>query len=113
MKQQELADGVVMRYLNHSDALTVSRIEFEAGASAVLHEHPHEEVDYALEGRFEVQMAGGRYVLTKGQSVRIPANTLHGIRNLAGEAALLCVWPGPDTKAPSAARSEPKARARA
>jgi len=93
MKQQQLADGVVMSFLNDSEGLTVTRIDFEAGTSAALHEHAFEEVNFALDGRFEVELAGSRYVLTKGTSVRIPPNTPHSIRNLAGEASLLCIWP--------------------
>ena len=110
MKQVQLGDGVVMSFLNHSDELTVSRVEFEAGASAVVHEHPHEEVNYALEGRFEIELAGSRYLLAKGDSVRIPPHTRHSIRNLAGDAAVLSVWPGKKSTAPA---EEPKTRTRA
>ena len=109
MKQQQLADGVVMSFLSDSQGLTVSRIDFEAGASASLHAHAHEEVNFALDGRFEVELAGSRYLLTKGTSVRIPPNTQHSIRNLAGEASLLCIWPAAMNAIDMPARSRAKA----
>ena len=57
--------------------------------------HDAEEVNYVLEGQIDLIMGGTRYSLEKGDSVYIPANTIHKWENLHPETAqiILAITP--------------------
>lgn len=57
--------------------------EFGGGGIAAPHTHPGEELGYILEGELELEIAGQPKVTLKaGDSFFVPANTVHGGRNL-------------------------------
>ncbi len=52
--------------------------ETPAGWSLPPHRHRHEsETIHVLNGRFEVELAGARHEVGAGQSIHIPAGTVH------------------------------------
>ena len=59
------------------------RVDFEPGAAFPRHSHHGEEVAYVLEGSVEYQFDGQAPVTLKaGQSLFIPAGTIHLARNV-------------------------------
>src|SRR5947209_20521344 len=59
----------------------------EPHCGAPTHLHAVEEVLSVLEGRAEIWVGDAKAVLTKGQSVVVPAGCRHGFNNI-GDAAL-------------------------
>jgi quercetin dioxygenase-like cupin family protein len=65
-----------------------ARVDFEPGASAVRHRHPGVELVYVLSGTFEYRLDGRPAVtLRAGDTLFIPAGTVHAVRNTGGGKA--------------------------
>jgi len=74
--------GLRRRILTAEGGLMLMEVAFEAGAAGYEHRHPHEQVSYCLRGRFEYTLDGRVHVLSAGDSIYVPGNTLHGARAL-------------------------------
>ena len=79
--------GVRRKILGHGPDLMLVRVEFDAGAVAALHHHPHRQVCYVAAGRFEVTIDGQHAELTAGDSFYVTAEKVHGV--VAREAGTL------------------------
>jgi len=65
-----------------------TRVDFAPGAAFPKHSHPGVEVAYVLEGSLEYQVDGKPPVTLKtGDSLFIPAGTIHSARNVGGSNA--------------------------
>jgi quercetin dioxygenase-like cupin family protein len=73
----ELAPGVTMRPLFGRGAM-LNLLEFEPGARVPLHDHPHEQLGYLLEGRLVLEIAGAEHTLEPGHAYMIPGGVEHG-----------------------------------
>ena len=74
----EMFPGVTRRTLAYGQSLLLAEFTYEKGARAPLHRHPHEQITYVVEGRYEVTIAGVLTVVEKGDSYLIPSNVEHG-----------------------------------
>jgi quercetin dioxygenase-like cupin family protein len=77
-KPVEMFPGVTRRTLAYGQSLLLAEFTYEKGARAPLHHHPHEQITYVVEGRYEVTIAGVLTVVEKGDSYLIPSNVEHG-----------------------------------
>jgi quercetin dioxygenase-like cupin family protein len=70
------------------------RVDFEPGAGFPRHRHPGEEVAYVLEGTVEYRLEDKPPITLKaGDSLFIPAGTVHAARNLgSGKASELATY---------------------
>jgi quercetin dioxygenase-like cupin family protein len=73
--------GPVLR----SPTMELTRISFEAGKGAEVHQHPEEQVLYVLEGVFEVTLGDETYEVGPGRASYHPPNVPH--RAVAREPA--------------------------
>jgi quercetin dioxygenase-like cupin family protein len=71
-----------------------TRVDFALGAAFPKHSHPGVEVAYALEGSLEYHLDGKPPVTLKaGDSLFIPAGTIHSARNVgSGNASELATY---------------------
>ena len=53
-------------------------ITFEKGARGNVHSHPHTQVTYVAEGKFEFTVSGETQTVSKGDCVLMPPNAVHG-----------------------------------
>ncbi len=69
-------------------------VEFAPGVMAPGHSHPGEEIAYVIEGLIEYQIEGKPPVTLKpGDSLFIPAGTIHAARNVgSGNATELATY---------------------
>jgi quercetin dioxygenase-like cupin family protein len=74
--ERELFPGYRAR-LVHSDRMTFSYVDIDAGASFTEHDHPHEQVIHLLEGDFEVTIDGETRVMRAGDVVIVPPHARH------------------------------------
>lgn len=75
-------EGVSRKVLSYSDELMMCEITFEKGAQGNFHSHPHLQITYVAEGSFSFTIDGETKVVTKGDSVYMPANVVHGVTAL-------------------------------
>ena len=70
------------------------RVDFDRGAAFGKHTHPGDEVAFVLEGSLEYQIEGGAVAtLGTGESLFIPAGTIHAARNVGnGKASELATY---------------------
>jgi quercetin dioxygenase-like cupin family protein len=70
------------------------RVDFAPGVVAPAHNHPGEEIVYAIEGLMEYRLQGKAPVTLKaGQVLFIPAGTVHEVKNVgSGNAAELATY---------------------
>jgi len=75
----ELAPGNTRRVLIHTPELMQVEFGFDKGAVGALHSHPHVQVSYVAEGRFEVTIDGRTQVVEQGGSFIVPGGLVHGV----------------------------------
>lgn len=59
------------------------RVDFASGASFPKHSHPGAEIAYVLSGVIEYELNGKTVRLKAGESIYIPAGTVHSAKNVA------------------------------
>lgn len=74
--------GVTRKVLCYSKELMMCEITFEQGAVGNTHSHPHLQITYIAEGAFEFTIDGETQLVRKGDSVYMPANSVHGVKCL-------------------------------
>jgi quercetin dioxygenase-like cupin family protein len=72
--------GVRRQVLGHGPDLMLVRVEFDAGATAALHHHPHRQVSYVVSGRFEVTVGDEHTEVGPGDCFFVTADRVHGVR---------------------------------
>ncbi|MDE7415531.1 MAG: cupin domain-containing protein [Lachnospiraceae bacterium] len=70
--------GVTRKVMGYNDAVMMCEITFETGAKGNVHTHPHTQVTYVAEGQFEFTVGDEKKVVSKGDCVLMPPDTLHG-----------------------------------
>ncbi len=81
-KWKIVGDGIRMKVLAYGGNLMITIVEFEKGASAPVHSHPHEQISHILEGRFVYRIDGEESILEEGDSVYVPPNAEHNVTAL-------------------------------
>ncbi len=72
----ELAPGVTMRPLFGERAM-LNLLEFAPGARVPVHDHPHEQLGYVLEGELALEIDAVEHRLRPGDAYRIAGGTPH------------------------------------
>ena len=75
---KEIFDGKVRGHYAHLPKLTVGEVSLEPGLTVPLHQHPHEQVTYVIDGRFQFTVGGETTVLGPGMAAIIPGGVPHG-----------------------------------
>jgi quercetin dioxygenase-like cupin family protein len=63
-------------------AIEVSRLTFDKGRGADVHQHPEEQVMYVLSGRLRVTCGDETYEVEPGEATYNPSNVPHGVTAL-------------------------------
>ena len=75
----DLGNGNRRRVLIYTPELMQVEFGFDKGAVGALHSHPHVQVSYVAEGRFEVTIDGNTQVVDTGGSFIVPSGLEHGV----------------------------------
>jgi quercetin dioxygenase-like cupin family protein len=59
------------------DAMTIGEVHLDANAVVPMHEHPHEQFTYVMEGRFQFTVGGETTILEPGMVALIPGGVPH------------------------------------
>jgi quercetin dioxygenase-like cupin family protein len=95
------ADGVRKGVLINEDHgapnLAIRRFTLAPGGEIPKHTHEIEHEQYVLAGEYTVGIEDEEYTVSAGDSLFIPANTLHWYRNEGeGEGSFICAVPTGD-----------------
>ncbi len=70
--------GVQRKILSYTEELMMCEITFEKGACGYTHSHPHLQITYIVKGSFEFTIDGEKKIVNAGDSLFMPANSVHG-----------------------------------
>jgi len=71
--------GVTRKILSYSDELMMVEVSFAKGSKGKLHSHEHLQISYVAKGSFEFTIDGQTKVVTQGDSLYMPSNSVHGV----------------------------------
>ena len=92
-----LSRGVLIGESQGAPTFAMRRFTLEPGAEVPKHTNAVEHEQYVLEGEYVVGIGEEEYTVTQGDSLLIPANTVHWYRNGgADRGAFICVVPNGD-----------------
>jgi quercetin dioxygenase-like cupin family protein len=78
----KMLHGLTRKTLAQSKSLMVCEFTFDANVTIPIHNHPHEQVGYVVEGRVIMTIAGQETELRKGDSYCALSNQPHGAYTL-------------------------------
>ena len=75
----ELGGGVSRRILSHGEDMMAVEVSFEAGAIGAMHTHPHVQISYVLEGKFEAEIGTEKRIISVGDTYYTLPDVPHGV----------------------------------
>ena len=75
----ELGGGVSRKVLAYDEDLMSVEVRFEKGAVGAMHTHPHTQISYVLEGKFEATIDGKVRIISRGDTYITKPNAPHGV----------------------------------
>ena len=64
-------------YYAHGDRCTLGYVELEKGSVVPLHNHPHKQITYIIEGKLQMVIDGKDCLLEQGMYYVISSNIMH------------------------------------
>lgn len=89
VKSCNAGEGATRKVLSFGNDVMNVEVSFEKGAVGALHTHPHEQISYVVSGSFEYELDGDKRIMTKGDTVYIAPNVIHGCTALEDNSVLL------------------------
>ena len=75
----DLGGGVSRKVLAYDEDLMSVEVRFEKGAVGAMHTHPHTQISYVLEGKFEATINSETMIIARGDTYITPPNAPHGV----------------------------------
>jgi quercetin dioxygenase-like cupin family protein len=75
---ESAGEGIRRKILGYDEGLMLVLVEFQEGAIGHVHQHPHRQVSYVVEGSFEVEIDDQKQILRQGDSFFVPSESPHG-----------------------------------
>ena len=79
---REILDGTIRGQYAHLPKMTIGEVRIDANTVVPMHQHPHEQTTYVIEGRFEFTIDCETTILEPGMVALIPGGVMHGGRTL-------------------------------
>ena len=75
----ELGSGVSRRILSHGEDMMAVEVCFDEGSVGAMHTHPHVQISYVLEGKFEATVGDEKRIISVGDTYYTLPNVPHGV----------------------------------
>ena len=75
----ELGGGVRRKILSYDEKMMAVEVNYDKGAVGAMHTHPHTQISYVLEGKFEATIDGEVRIIAKGDTYITKPNAPHGV----------------------------------
>jgi quercetin dioxygenase-like cupin family protein len=79
---RQILDGTIRGHYAHAGAMTIGEVLLDANTVVPMHDHPHQQVTYVIDGRFEFTVGDETTILEPGTAALIPGGVTHGGRTL-------------------------------
>jgi quercetin dioxygenase-like cupin family protein len=79
---RDILGGAIRGHYAHLAGMTIGEITLAANTTVPMHRHPHEQMSYVIDGRFEFTVGEETTILEPGMVALIPGGVLHGGRTL-------------------------------
>ncbi len=89
----EVMPGVERRTLGCTEQAMLVEWRFEAGRALPLHDHPHDQVGYLIQGEMEMEIGGEVSVFHAGDSWAIPGGVPHRASFPVASVVIDCFTP--------------------
>ena len=76
---QDLGGGLKRRILSHGEDMMAVEVIFDTGAVGTLHTHPHVQISYVLEGKFEAEIGTEKRIISVGDTYYTLPDVPHGV----------------------------------
>ncbi len=87
-------EGAARRVLSYGGGMMLVQFTFDAGVTAPVHSHPHEQIGYVVSGEIDLIMEGHETArLVSECSYYVAPDVRHGIITLAPTVLLDCFTP--------------------
>jgi quercetin dioxygenase-like cupin family protein len=73
-----ILDGAIQGRYVHVNAMTIGEVSLNPNTVVPMHDHPHEQLTYVIEGRFKFTVGSETTVLEPGMVALIPGGVTHG-----------------------------------
>ena len=77
-----ILDGAIQGRYVHVEKMTIGELLLAPNTVVPMHQHPHEQLTYVIEGRFEFTIGAETTVLEPGMVALIPGGATHGGRTI-------------------------------
>ena len=84
----ELAPGIRRQTITTGRTMYQMRAKLDAGSVLPEHRHPQEQITHVITGRVRMIVAGVPHELSAGDSLYLPAETLHGAETIEDAAVI-------------------------
>ncbi|HYV96827.1 MAG TPA: cupin domain-containing protein [Gemmatimonadaceae bacterium] len=82
LSPRAILDGSIRGHYAHLPGMTIGEVHLDANTVVPMHEHPHEQITYVVEGRFEFTVGTETTILEPGTAAMIPGGAKHGGKTL-------------------------------
>jgi len=73
-----ILDGAVQGRYAHAKAMTIGEVTLNPNTVVPMHDHPHEQLTYVMEGRLQFTIGSETTILEPGMVALIPGGVTHG-----------------------------------
>ena len=77
---EEIKPGLRRQIMAFDSDLMMVKVFFDSGVVAERHKHPHQQIAFIAEGKFEVEIDGNIELMEAGDCFMIPSNKMHGAK---------------------------------
>lgn len=85
---REVVEGVYNSSLLAGERMNILQFRIAPGSSVPIHDHPHEQAGFLLQGEVIVKLGGDERVLKTGDAYCIPGDESHSFENRGDEPAI-------------------------
>ncbi|TFH01551.1 MAG: cupin domain-containing protein [Calditrichales bacterium] len=75
---EQMAPGMKRQIMGYDTNIMLVKVNFDKGGIGAPHDHPHQQVSYVVNGKFEVTIGDKTEILTTGDSFVVPPGLRHG-----------------------------------
>ena len=79
IKLIDLGGGVSRKILAYDENLMSVEVRFVKGAVGSVHTHPHTQISYVIEGKFEAVIGDEKKIISVGDTYIVPPDVPHGV----------------------------------
>lgn len=82
IEEEDIKPGLSRQIFGYDDQIMMVKVHFKKDVIGDMHSHPHVQVSYVAEGKFEVYMETETKVLSKGDGFYVKPDMQHGVKCL-------------------------------